>query len=288
MGMVSGDWRSAPPGEESTAREPFRLVKLWTSNLADALYIEPIQPLGLQAEGVITLQYALKRAIENVFQVEPNEIGVVAIGDPEAPNILLYEAAEGSLGILSQFVERIEVFRQVVEQAIQLCRFEDEDYKGPASYDDLLSYYNQRDHKIVDRHLIRDALEKLRICAIEIQSNQSFASYDEHYQALLRGMDPTSSTERKFLDYLYNNGLRLPDAAQKSVEGLYVRPDFYYEPRIWVFCDGTPHDQPVIREDDQAKRQAIMAQGDEVWVYYYQDNLAEKVAERPDIFRKVR
>jgi len=45
-------------------KEAFRLVKLWTSNLADALYIEPIQPLGLKREGVITLQHALKRAIE--------------------------------------------------------------------------------------------------------------------------------------------------------------------------------------------------------------------------------
>lgn len=288
MGMVTGDWRSAPPGEESNARESFRLIKLWTSNLADALYIEPIQPLGLKAEGVITLQYALKRAIENVFQVEPNEIGVVAVGDPEAPNILLFEAAEGSLGILSQFVERIEVFQRVVEQAIAICRFDDDTYKGPASYDDLLSYYNQRDHKIVDRHLIQDALEKLRVCSIEIQANQSFANYDEHYQTLLRGIDPTSSTERKFLDHLYQQGLRLPDAAQKPVEGIYVRPDFYYEPRIWVFCDGTPHDQPVILEEDESKRQAIMARGDEVWVYYYKDNLAAKVAERPDIFRKVR
>lgn len=288
MGMVSGDWRSAPPAEDSNAREPFRLVKLWTSNLADALYIEPIQPLGLRAEGVITLQYALKRAIENVFQVEPNEIGVVTIGDPDSPNILLFEAAEGSLGILSQFVERIEVFQQVVEQAIAVCRFEDETYKGPASYDDLLSYFNQRDHKLIDRHLIQDALEKLRICSIEIQANQSFANYDEHYQALLRAIDPSSSTERKFLDHLYKNGLRLPDAAQKPVEGLFVRPDFYYEPRIWVFCDGTPHDQPAVREDDEEKRQAIMAKGDEVWVYYYQDTLAAKVAERSDIFRKVR
>lgn len=288
MGLVSGDWRNALPGEDSTARESFRLVKLWTSNLADALYIEPIQPLGLKPEGVITLQYALKRAIESVFQVEPNEIGVVTIGDPEAPNILLFEAAEGSLGILSQFVERIEVFHHVVEQAIAICRFDDEQYKGPASYDDLLSYYNQRDHKVVDRHLIVDALEKLRICSIEIQANQSFSNYDEHYQALLRGIDPTSSTERKFIDYLYSHGLRLPDAAQKRVEGLYVQPDFYYEPRIWVFCDGTPHDDPAVQAEDEEKRQAIMAKGDEVWVYYYKDNLAEKVAARPDIFRKVR
>ena len=288
IGLISGDWRGALPGPDSNFRETFRLVKLWTSNLADALYLEPIQPLGLRPEGVITLQYALKRAIEDVFQVEANEIGVVAVGDPDAPSILMYEAAEGSLGILSQFVDDVAVFHQVVEAAQALCRFDAADYQGPASYDDLLSYYNQRDHKIIDRHLIRDALEKLRVCAIEIQTNPGYASYDAHYQTLLRGLDPNSSTERKFVDYLYRNGLRLPDAAQKRVEGVYVQPDFYYEPRIWVFCDGTPHDEPAVRAADEVKRQAIRARGDEVWVYYYRDNLAEKVAARPDIFRKVK
>jgi hypothetical protein len=292
IGLISGDWRSSMPDMSAEAnanlKEEFRLVKLWTSNLADALYIEPIQPLGLKPDGVITLQHALKRAIERVFQVEPNEIGVVAIGDPEAPNILLYEAAEGSLGILSQFVEDVNVFHNVIHQAIVLCRFDDVKYKGPASYDDLLSYYNQRDHKIIDRHLIKDALEKLRICSIEIQTNTGFGSYEEQYQALLRGLDPNSSTERRFISHLYQNGLRLPDAAQKRVEGLYVQPDFYYEPRVWVFCDGTPHDEPAVKESDEAKRQAIMARGDEVWVYFYQDDLAAIVAARPDIFRKVR
>ncbi|MCW5886722.1 MAG: DEAD/DEAH box helicase [Anaerolineales bacterium] len=292
IGLISGDWRGSMPDTSAEAnanlKEEFRLVKLWTSNLADALYIEPIQPLGLKPDGVITLQHALKRAIERVFQVEPNEIGVVAIGDSEAPNILLYEAAEGSLGILSQFVEDVDVFHNVIDQAIALCCFDDVEYKGPASYDDLLSYYNQRDHRIIDRHLIKDALEKLRICSIEIQTNTGFGSYEEQYQALLRNLDPNSSTERKFINHLYENGLRLPDAAQKRVNGLYVQPDFYYEPRIWVFCDGTPHDEPAVKESDHAKRQAIMARGDEVWVYYYQDDLAAIVAARPDIFRKVR
>jgi Helicase conserved C-terminal domain/MrfA Zn-binding domain len=288
IGLVSGDWRSSMPDPESNVREAFHLVKLWTSNLADALYIEPIQALGLQPEGVITLQHALKRAIEGVFQVEPNEIGVVTVGDPQVPNILLYEAAEGSLGILSQFVADVEVFQKVVAQAITLCRYDDASYKGPASYDDLLSYYNQRDHKIIDRHLIKDALAKLWLCSIEVQTNPGYTSYDDQYQALLRGLDPNSSTERTFLDYLYHNGLRLPDAAQKRVDGLFVQPDFYYEPRIWIFCDGTPHDDPAVQADDDAKRQAIMAMGDEVWVYYYRDNLAAQVAARPDIFRKVR
>lgn len=288
LGMVSGDWRAAMPDADSNIKEPFRLVKLWTSNLADALYIQPVEPLGLDADGVITLQHALKRAIETVFQVEPNEIGVVAVGDPEAPNILLFEASEGSLGILSQFVEDVKSFHRVVDQAIKLCRFDDAEYKGPASYDDLLSYYNQRDHKRIDRALIKDALEKLRVSSVTIETNSAYSSYDEQYQALLRTLDPTSSTERKFIEHLYKAGLRLPDAAQKRVPGIYVQPDFYYEPRFWVFCDGTPHDEAAVQEDDSAKRQAIIAQGDEVWVYHYKDDLATALATRPDIFRKVR
>jgi hypothetical protein len=123
---------------------------------------------------------------------------------------------------------------------------------------------------------------------VEIQSNAAYANYEDQYQALLRTLDPNSSTERKFIDFLHDHGLRLPDAAQKRVEGIYVQPDFYYEPRFWVFCDGTPHDEWTVKEDDAAKRQAIIARGDEVWVYYYKDDLAAKIAERPDIFRRVR
>lgn len=288
LGMVSGDWFSSIPEVDAHSKEEHKRVKLWTSNLADALYIEPTQPLGLKSEGVITLQHALKRAIENVFQVETNEIGVIAVGESDSPNILIYEAAEGSLGILSQFIDNIEIFRQVIQQAIGLCRFDDESYKGPASYDDLLSYYNQRDHKIIDRRLIADALEKLRICSIEIQTNAGFADYDEQYRSLSRNLDPSSSTEKQFIDFLYRHGLRLPDAAQKRVDGLYVQPDFYYHPRVWVFCDGTPHDDPQVKADDEHKRQSIMAMGDEVWVYRYQDKLPDIVAARPDIFKKVR
>ncbi len=288
IGLVSGDWRSSIPDSDSNFKEEFRLIKLWTSNMADALYIEPVQPLGLTPDGVITLQHALKRAIEAVFQVESNEIGVVAVGDPEAPNILLYEAAEGSLGILSQFVDNVEVFHNVINQAFQLCQYDKEEYKAPACYDDLLSYYNQRDHRIIDRHLIKDALKKLLICDIEIQSNAGFGSYEDQHQTLLRGLDPNSSTELHFIQFLYDNGLRLPDAAQKRVDGIFVQPDFYYEPRFWVFCDGTPHDSPAVQADDEVKRQSIMAKGDEVWVYYYRDNLTEKIADRPDIFRKVK
>jgi len=289
LGMTSGIWEgSMPKPDDSDAREEYKLVKLWTSNLADALYIEPIQALGLNADGVVTLQHALKRAIETVFQVEPSEIGVTTLGDPECPNVLIHEAAEGSLGILSQLVEDVGAFNKVIVAAKEICRFEDSEYLAPASYDDLMSYYNQRDHGRLDRFLIQDALNKLEIAEVELQANAAFHDYEQQYQHMLENLDPNSSTERKFIDYLHQNGLRLPDAAQKRVPDIYCQPDFYYEPRIWVFCDGTPHNDPLIREKDEEQRQLILARGDEVWVWHYTENLAEKIAKRPDIFRRVK
>lgn len=82
---------------------------------------------------------------------------------------------------------------------------------------------------------IRDALDKLALCTIEIQTNAGFRDYDEQYQSMVRNLDPTSSTERAFIQFLYENSLRLPDAAQKRVDGIYCQPDFYYEPRFRNF-----------------------------------------------------
>jgi superfamily II DNA or RNA helicase len=287
MGLVSGQWSRAIPDREG-AREEHRLVKLWTSTVSDALYLEPTQPLGLRYEGIVTLQSALKRSIEEIFQVESNEIGVVAVGNPDTPNILVYESAEGSLGVLAQFVNDVGVFHQVVRKAKALCRFDDSEYRAPASYDDLLSYYNQKDHSSINRFEIKDALDKLLVCSLTIIRNSNYDSYEEHYQALLRSCDQRSSTERKFLEYLYENNLRLPDEAQKRVEGIYAQPDFYYDDRVWIFCDGTPHDDPSTRARDEAQRQEIRARGDEVVVYYYRDDLGTVVRSRPDIFSKVR
>ena len=288
IGLTSGNWHKSMPAQEANAEEDHRLVRLWTSNLADALYIEPIAALGLNADGVVTLQYALKRAIESVFRVEPREIGVSVMGDPDAPNILLYEAAEGSLGVLSQFADNIDTFRNVIEVAEQVCRYDNQEYKAPASYDDLMSYYNQRDHQRLDRFLIRDALSKLKLADIELQTSSDFKDYEDQYQHMLRNLDPNSSTEREFIKYLYQNGLRLPDDAQRNIPDIYCKPDFYYEPRIWIFCDGSPHDDADVRTRDEAQRQLIIARGDEVWSWHYREDLGSKIEQRPDIFKRVR
>ncbi len=288
---TTGIWKSSIPEPKPDATEPpqpMRLVKLTTSDSADALYIEPMKALGLDAYGVLTLQYALLRGISQVFQVEASEIGSESLGDAEAPNILLYEAAEGSLGVLSQFVGDPTVLRKTIDAAIAILRYDDASYTGPASYDDLLSYYNQRHHQKLDRFLIREALTRLQACQVELPGARTGEDYETQYKRLCDTLDPASSLERTFVDYLHDRSLRLPDAAQKCVPQLYCQPDFYYEPDAWVFIDGSPHDTARVRDRDTEVRQRMRSLGHDVLVYHYRDDMDQFIAARPDIFRKVR
>lgn len=179
-----------------------------------------------------------------------------------------------------------------MDEAYKVCFFsngvEQEGEVIPATYDDLLSYYNQYFHQQIDRNLIREALSVLREANVEIISNKAFGSYKEQYDFLEATRDSTSSTERVFLKHLYENGLKLPDLAQPEIDDLYVRPDFFYEPNIYVFCDGTPHDDETVKMEDNKKRKALVASGKRVIVWYYKDCLATLIKKYSAIFKKVR
>jgi len=303
LNRVSGHWKShgfrqnLAEGKEKNTRmklDDLKVVKLYTTDTADALYIEPLKVLELDSDGRITLQYALKTAVERVFQVESSELGITPIGDPESPNLLMYEASEGSLGVMAAMVREKGAWQRVVDEAWKLCRYDEEDYRDKASYKDLLSYYNQPDHPVIDRFLIKQTLERLRSARVEVGGSEA-GTYEEQYRRLLETYDTSSSTEKKFLDYLYERGLRLPDEAQRRIPGLYCQPDFYYAAGpgknalpVHVFCDGTPHDSDPTKERDRQQREAIYDLGQDYVVYYYKDSLDQLVAGRPDIFRKVR
>jgi G:T-mismatch repair DNA endonuclease (very short patch repair protein) len=65
-----------------------------------------------------------------------------------------------------------------------------------------------------------------------------------------------SGLERRFIDWLQENGHRLPDDAQQTVSAAGARPDFVYNlpgSPVAVFVDGPHHDEPVQRlRDEQA------------------------------------
>ncbi|MBX2907861.1 MAG: DEAD/DEAH box helicase [Taibaiella sp.] len=294
LNLKSGYWQNKKQEQTESKSDDIRKVKLYATDTANALYIQPIAALGLQGggNGIITLMYALKRAIENYFQVESNEIGATIMGESDTPNILIYEASEGSLGVLSQIVDNPEVYRTVMKEAYELCFFENGFEKEgevlPATYDDLLSYYNQHYHQQIDRNLIREALRNLSQSNVEVIANKAFSGYDEQYHVLQAARDHNSETEDAFLKYLYTNELKLPDEAQPKVDAMFVRPDFFYKPNIYIFCDGAPHDAATTSADDVQKRDTLKNAGYQVLTWHYMEPINDFIARRPDIFKKVK
>ncbi|MBP7096320.1 MAG: DEAD/DEAH box helicase [Spirochaetia bacterium] len=277
--------------DAAPAADGYRKVRTYTTETADSVYLEPLHALNLGADGRVTLQYALLRAVAELYQAEESEIGATLIGDDESPNILLYENAEGSLGVLSQLVSDPGAMARVAAKAWELCRFDTDATAVKASYDDLLTYYNQRDHGLIDRYSIRNALEVLRSLRGEVLGPDEGSGYEERWTALLGKIDPSSSTERKFLEALRARGLALPDAAQVQVAEAYVRPDFGYlagGAKVAVFCDGTPHDDPALAAVDAEKRKLLRKLGWQVLSWRYDEDLDAFFAKRPDIFRKVK
>ena len=125
--------------------------------------------------------------------------------------------------------------------------------------------------------------------SIEVHRAGQILSYDEQYQALEAARDHNSSTEYEFLKYLYEHRLRLPDKAQPTFHDQYfVQPDFMYDDRIVIFCDGTPHDRPEIQEDDRNKREVLEEAGYIVLSWHYATPLKDFVDCYKDIFTPVK
>ncbi len=243
---------------------------------------------------IATLQYALGRGIEQVYQVEGSELSSERIGEGDQRAIFFWEAAEGGLGILRHLVSDGAALARIARTALQSLHFNPEtgaDLRpgedeatgcARACYDCLLSYYNQRDHFRLNRHLVRDFL--LRLTTAHTEAGSGERDYNTHYHALRAQTDPDSDLERHFLDHLYRTRRRLPDAAQQPISDVFSRPDFFYAPNICIFCDGSYHDAPQQQAQDKQLRRTLKDRGYRVVAIRYDADLETQIAACADIF----
>ena len=290
----NGKWLKEKELENPEINEHAKEVRIFASDHADTLYIQPVKELGLRSDQVISLAYALKRACENLFEVEESEIGVWIMGKKDEPNIMLYEASEGSLGVLSQLIESPNKLKELFTKAYQLMHFDVITFTDTrpdlpkASYDDLLSYYNQRHHDHLDRYSIKEALERLIRC--DISPTHENNDRKAQYEYLLEKYDKNSATELKLIRYLYQNEYALPDKAQVNIKECYVNADFVYNTSngpVLVFCDGSVHDLENLVAEDDAKRSCLRDHGYDLIIWHYREPLEKLVERRKDVFRKL-
>ena len=292
----NGKWLTQKDLENQETMDNKKDVLVFVRDSADTLYIQPLSSLILTPDQVTSLSYAIKRGIELLFQVEENEIGVRVMGTKEKPNILIYEASEGSLGILSQLIQEPVRMKELFTESYRCMHFDPATKQETdlgrslpkASYQDLLSYYNQRDHDILDRRHIKEALEQLMEC--DYSPNQGSNDYDSQYTLLLDSYDRNSSTEKPLIEFLYKNKLCLPDKAQVNMENFYISADFVYNttdgPAL-IFCDGSVHDVEKVKREDEHKRKLLSDNGYDVIIWNYKEPIEEFVKRYKRIFRKV-
>ncbi|MGY2944946.1 DEAD/DEAH box helicase [Thermostichus sp. MS-CIW-34] len=270
--------------------QPIRLAVRATQNL---LLVRLVQPsLGNLQALETTLRYALKRGIEETFELEETELAAESIGQGSHRAILLYETAEGGAGVLRRLVEEPHALAEVAQVALEICHFQlsEEGIQDrrpecrAACYECLLSYANQREALQLDRYQIRDLLGLLANSRTELRSLGR--SRQEHLEWLRQLLDPRSELERRFLETLAAGGYRLPEDAQKAIADPDCVVDFFYSPNICIFCDGPVHDQPAQAERDRQLRSQLQGRGYRVLVLRYNQDLQEQLARYPEVFGK--
>lgn len=292
----NGKWLTQKELEDQVIQDNKKDVMVFVRDTSDTLYIQPLSNMEITAEQTISLSYALKRGIEKLFQVEESEIGVRVMGNKNKPNILIYEASEGCLGILSQLIQEPAKLKELFDESYRCMHFDPETRteteKGKnlprATYEDLLSYYNQRDHEILDRYSIREVLEQLMDCDLSLM--QKGNDRDKQYSYLLDMYDKSSGTELPLIKYLYKNKLALPDKAQVNIPDFYINADFVYNTQngpVLIFCDGSVHDKTSVKADDVHKRTLLKEHGYDVIEWHYTEKVEDLIVRRKDIFRKI-
>ncbi len=263
-GTMTGSDADVDLDDPAVFREVERVIP-YVEDRKNCLVITPEEPL--EAARMHSLLYALKQAIQRHYQLEDGELLaelMPSTGDPKT--LFFVEASEGGAGVLRHLVEDKKVIGTIAKTALDICHF---DAQGndlgkalhaaeicvSACYDCLMNYKNQRSHKHLNRHCIKDLLLSwMKASLIPVSKAQP------DIEALKRKCD--SELERSWLDFLHSNGLRLPDDAQYRIDACNTVVDFWYAHETTaIYIDGPWHGFADRQARDQRQQDALEDMG---------------------------
>lgn len=258
----------------------------------NSLLFEPATQLD--EKQMASLQAALKSAIQIKYQLEDSELSAEPLPSAKIRRmILFYESAEGGAGVLRRLLDDAQAFADVAQLALQLCHFDpqtgedklradgvDEDCEA-ACYNCLMSYYNQMEHRLLDRKSIFEIL--MELSSTVAKTSPSALSREEHLKRLHNLCQ--SDLEHEWLDFMEQRNLTLPSHAQKLVESCHTRPDFLYEKDcVAIYVDGPHHKFASRKERDANQTECMENIGHTVIRFDVKDDWEKIVAKHPHIF----
>ncbi|WP_279630036.1 protein kinase domain-containing protein [Amycolatopsis echigonensis] len=243
----------------------------------------------------VSLMYALERGIEAAYELEDSELTSELLPPDEGPRdrLLFTEAAEGGAGVLRLMESEPGALAAAAKAALEICHFDGDgnDLGGPTNdrpcargcYECLLTYGNQSDHGEIDRHSVRDLL--VRLAQARTVPEGRGESRSEQMARLADHAE--SGLERKFVEWLKEHGLRLPDQTQEFVAEALARPDYVYllpGAPVAVFIDGPVHDNEVISQRDADAEERLYDKGWDVVRFRYDDDWPAVVKDNRHVF----
>ncbi len=213
---LTGVWGGSPnngdeddENDEANSKVRYQMIVPYVEDVKNILILSPVLSQKATEKTMSTLQAAFLRGIERVFQVESSEIAVEPL--PDASNkkaLLFYEATEGGAGVLTRIANEESSLRNVSIKALEVMHYSfnkekkvltPEDLKDTdkecvdGCYHCLLSYYNQTEHKNIDRH---------DECALSILTAVASARIQENEK---------QKEQPSFQAFLYENEINIDD-----------------------------------------------------------------------------
>ncbi|RKZ02136.1 hypothetical protein DRQ21_09325 [Candidatus Fermentibacteria bacterium] len=278
LDVEKGRWEKAETLEENSSdpsKAITRRVIPYVEDTKNCMIMEPQVPL--ERGQFFSLMAALKNGIQISYQIEDRELAAEPMPNKMNPTgILLYESSEGGAGVLNRIFEDTNSLNRIAEEALKLCHFNPETLENTADpeecskacYECLMSYYNQSEHSVLDRHGIKDILSSLKNGTHSISPVPD--NREDHYAKLINLCD--STLEKQWLEMLKKHNLHLPDKSQVLIEQCSTRVDFMYaKDYLVIYIDGPVHDEPKTRADDRVKREALENMGYTVISFRYDE-----------------
>jgi hypothetical protein len=121
----------------------------------------------------VTLQYAVERGVEAIFQLEDTELISERLPDADQRGRTLFvEAAEGGAGVLRRLQAEPDALARAAREALRIIHVdpdtgdENENACVRGCYRCLLSYSNQTVHAMIDRRRVVERLRRLAQCQV--------------------------------------------------------------------------------------------------------------------------
>ena len=208
-------------GEDTGARPHvhYQWIVPYAEDMKNVLLLTPEDALKTEST-IPTLQAAIARGICRVFQIEESELAIESLPDRDnRQSILFYEASEGGAGVLSRIVDDSDALKTVCRAALKVMHYDfdeketvltpqklidmEKDLCINGCYHCLLSYRNQTEHNLIDRH------DVAMLNMLTALSNGSYQEVEE------KSADDDSMEH--FKNIMRQHGVNIPDLESHKV-----------------------------------------------------------------------